>query len=264
MTIGRSLCRKGVAFLLAALVALLCSASLAAAQVPPPATVLSLGRFMSEAQFKAFADQVQAAYNQIPNPDPKITNAVNGVTSTAGHGPVDAGAVDYLAKRLSAVLPPGDPAYAPLADASNQLSAAVAASENNRPIPFPTPFRTVTFGEPTPTISPIPTFLPTSTRPTATTATETVIQTSAITSWSTTLSGTATVSVPVTTMTLIVTTTRVANGNGGPTFGLPFQPTAVAQSNAVAGQRGMLLDGALANGIIASCLVGVGIIALVA
>ncbi|KAI8587384.1 hypothetical protein BDZ88DRAFT_454050 [Geranomyces variabilis] len=219
----------------------------------PPARVLTSGRFISEAQFKAFADEIQADYNLIPSPSPQVTQAVGDVTSTAGHGPVDVAAVDYLAKRLAAVLP-NDPAYAPLADATRQLSAAVNAANNNLPIPVPTPFKTVTFGMPAPTTAvPLP-------------PGSTVLQTQ----WSTVVSGALTITVPFTTVTTTVSVTTPIGGRPIPTastgarsvscsacpsaqpstpaFGLPFVPADQVGSATGVGPQGL-------NTISASALV---------
>ncbi|KAJ3153030.1 hypothetical protein HDU86_005328 [Geranomyces michiganensis] len=230
----------------------------------PPARVLSSGRFISEAQFKAFADEIQADYNAIPSPSPQVTQAVSDVTSTAGHGPVDVAAVEYLAKRLAAVVP-NDPAYAPLADATRQLSAAVNAANNNLPIPVPTPFITVTFGLPGPTAAPLP-------------SATTVVQTR----WSTIMSGTSTVRVPFTTVTTTVAvsaptsvqpapTASPGGGSGSntagagpqpstPAFGLPFVPAEQVASAAGAGSKGLNPVGASA---LVACAAAAGIAALV-
>ncbi|KAJ3177289.1 hypothetical protein HDU87_004541 [Geranomyces variabilis] len=230
----------------------------------PPALVLTSGRFMSEAAFNAFAQEIQADYNLIPSPSPQVTQAVNDVTSTAGHGPVDLAAVDYLAKRLESVLP-NDPTYAPLADAANQLSAAVNAANKNLPIPVPTPFKTVTFGMPAPTTAaPLP-------------PGSTVLQTQ----WSTVVSGTLTVTVPFTTVTttVAVTTTPVGGkpiptastsagiGSGScsacpaphpstPSFGLPFVP---ADQVAGGGPQGLNAIGASA---LVACAAAAGLAGL--
>ncbi|KAI8825904.1 uncharacterized protein EV422DRAFT_503259 [Fimicolochytrium jonesii] len=182
--------------------------------------------------------------NTIPNPSPLLTKAVNDVTSTAGRGPVDVGAVEYLVNRLNEAIPAGDPSFAPLSDAASQLGNAVTATMHTEPVGSPKPFTTVTFG---------------SQSPAATVTTDVVVTTTVQSvSWVTTTVGTATTSVAVTTVSNVITTTRkpatptggsVTTGTAGatatPSLSLPFQPQ---QQNAAVGDR-PVVEGLAATGV---------------
>ncbi|KAJ3022242.1 hypothetical protein HKX48_006664 [Thoreauomyces humboldtii] len=215
------------------------------------------GIFMPEATFDAYASAIQKDYSAIANPSPQLTQAVSDISATANTGPVDVAAVQFLAQHLAATIITSDPSYAPLTDVTAQLDRAVSAAFNNQPAPLPTPFLTVTFGAPAPTNAPAPS----GTAPgSGAVTTDTVVQTVQQTLFSTQTLGTATVTVPVTTVTSVTTTTRGGAGGGAggsvvpttsstPTYVLPFQPTALAQSDGSRGSRPARWIGGVAKAI---------------
>ncbi|KAI9001665.1 hypothetical protein BC832DRAFT_593960 [Gaertneriomyces semiglobifer] len=161
--------------------------------------------FVPEPQFQSFADQISRAYATIPNPSAGVTKAVRDILSTAGNGPVDLAAVEYLIKQLESVVPVQDATYKPLIEANKDIAAAVEDYKAGK-TPTTGPI-TVTFG-PSPTSNP---------------SGITTVVTTAVTSFSTSISGSVTSLVPVTIFTTPVTT--VLTTPTGNAFAPPFQPT---------------------------------------
>ncbi|KAI9098779.1 hypothetical protein DFS34DRAFT_618913 [Phlyctochytrium arcticum] len=189
------------------------------AQAALPTSLQQTGYWIPEAAFKGYADQVTAAYNQIPNPTPELTKAVEDLVSVAGHGPVDTNAVRYLTQQLVLTIPGNDPSYNTLRSYNDQLAQSAQAADSGNPIPVPAP---VPGGNPT--------FVPAN--PTSTPSPiVTVIQTL----------------FPGATTSTLVTVTYTPTGAAGPgTYNPPFQPSQVVSSGAA---QTLLLAGTTALGL---------------